>query len=267
MNSKDFLQKMMAVGEKKSASTDFINVAKMIIKTGYSGFLTGHRPIEFFRSYDNPDESIVDGCIASVAELLQSAGSKRGPVFAFLFYMPLDTNTAEKVTWNIEQVEMMDNKADTDDKVNTYQVFTSAIAGGEFPLNEWFWGSYKNIKTGEYTNDKGEIKPSYTSVPVEVFASEAEAKAMLDSSSNVAKPNSQWSDTLRANHPDISMFEENFSEIAGSNEKIQKGELPWTDAPPLPKPATAPKLKAYLANLYDCAPDDIDIVLASVIPF
>lgn len=260
-SSQDFLKKMMEVGEANSASQDFITVARMIIKPGYSGFLADHRPIEFFRAYDKPDQNTVDACIASVAELLQLAGSKRDPVFAFLFNMPVDTNTAEKVTWEIEQVTLLDTRKDTDDHVNEYKIFTNAMFAGDFPLNEWFWGSYKNVETGEYVNGAGEDKKRFVAFPVEVFANEAEARASAPES-NAAKSDSQWSDTVKANYPDIAIFKENYEQILGAYDKIKKGELPYTGASPLPAPSTPPKQKQYLADMFDCATSDIDIILA-----
>ena len=265
-SSKNFLQEMMKVGEAKSASSDFITVAQMIVRFGYSGFLAGHRPSEFFKYYDKPDEAIIDGCIASVAEALKLAGSVREPVFAIEFNIPQKSNTSEKVTWDIEQIILLDNREDSE-----YHTFGDALGEGDFPLNEWFWGSYKNVQTGEYKNKDGETKTRFMAVPVEVFANEAEAKATLGSGSNVAKSNSQWSDTLIANHAEPENFESfNGEEIRENyNKMMETKEKPYSGAPDLPDgDLTPPKIKQYLAqaDMYNCTSDDITTVV-DFIPF
>jgi hypothetical protein len=253
MSSKDFLEQMREAGEKYSEELTFLTVARMKIQFGYSGFVTGERPANFFKPFEDPKDS--ERVSDEVTARLAKAGSKRKAVLAILFTIPEITNTNEKVTWDIEQVTFTSKNEDSE-----WQILFDTLAEGEFPIGEWFWGSYKNEVVGEYERD-GETKKRYLSLPVDKYKDEATAKAASGSSS--ASANSQWSETARANYPDLSVLDELADEINEWLEKAKKG-IPFNnDAEnyPLPVPNTPPRSKAYVAEIYNIESADIDIMI------
>jgi hypothetical protein len=261
MSGKDFLNKMLSAGEEHSASVEFTNVARMKISFGYSGYLKGHRPSEFFKPYGNPEDA--KRVAAEVSERLAAAGSKRKAVIGALLNIPADTNTSGLVTWDIEQVAMIDNR-----ETSEWKIFVNSLEEGDFPINEWFWGSYKNVETGTYQNAAGEPKKRYLSVPVEVFANEADAIAAAGSSAAVVVT-SKWSEVARANYTELSALDNLAGEILEWLEKAKNG-IPYANQPdnyPLPKPLTPPAATKYIAELYSIAPADIDLMAQNEVPF
>lgn len=261
MSSKEFLDQMRKAGEEHSEDQTFLTVAKMRIQFGYSGMLKGERPANFFKPYSNSNDA---GRVADeVTARLKEAGSQRAAIFAISFSIPEETNTGELVTWDIEQITFTKK-----DKESEYQILFNAISEGDFPIGEWFWGSYQNQVVGEYEKE-GVTKKRYLSLPVEKFADEAAAHAAVSiSGSGMAN---KWSAVLLKNYPDPDVFNKNVGDIVAAWGKIENNEPPWTGAPELPVPPMPPTpskmekhadaLKQYLADLFDCAPADIEIVL------
>ncbi len=259
MSSKDFLDKMRASGEAHSADSEFINVAKMIIKFGYSGFLAGHRPSEFFKPFGSQEDA--DRVAAEVSARLKEMGSKREAVFAIFFNIPSDTNTSTLVDWSIEQITFADQKEKSE-----YNLFFASLNEGSFPINEWFWGSYKNVPTGEYEKD-GEKKKRYLSLPVEKFVNEAAARQTVGNSGgdSQASDDSKWSDLARATFEDnMSTLEASIGEIRNWYKQVADGKkMTGYD---LPIPLTPVTVKKQIADAYTIETSDVDIVLAET-PF
>jgi hypothetical protein len=257
-NSTDFLNEMLKAGEKHSAS-EFVTVAKMIVKLGYSGFLAGHRPSEFFKPYGNQDDA--KRVAKEVTDRLKKAGSTREAKFAILLSVPQETNTSDKVTWDIEQIVFIDNREDSE-----YQIFVSALEDSHVPIDEWFWGTYKNVEAGEYEKG-GETKTRYISLPVQKFADEQAARAAAGNGASKAADNSQWSDKARAK-----LFPNGISE--SEQEEIYKFYLqvlngtPWPGRE-LPYEPNAPdglkqvSTKKEIAEQYQIEVADVDQVLLS----
>jgi hypothetical protein len=252
MSGNDFLNKMREAGEKYSEDPVFLTVAKMRIQLGYSGFVTGERPANFFKPYGDPKDAkrVSD----EVSERLSEVGSKRAAVFAVLFDIPEETNTGAKVDWDIKQVAFVSN-----DDESEYQIFFSALAEGDFPINEWFWGSYKNLVVGEYEKD-GETKKRYLSVPVEKFANEAAARAAASASGEQATTNSKWSETAQATYEgNMASLEDTADELLKYLELLKKGTpFPGYD---LPQPLTPVSAKKQIAEIYGIETTDIDLLI------
>jgi hypothetical protein len=259
MSSKEFLDAMRKAGEKYSEEIVFLTVARMRIQFGYSGLVAGERAANFFKPFGNPEDAkrVSDEVTARLKEI----GSKREAVLAILLDIPEETNSGEKVTWDMEQVTFISNKEDSE-----WQILFNALEENDIPIDEWFWGSYKNEVVGEYERD-GETKKRYLSIPVEKFDDETAAQAA--SNQATGSSTSQWSEKARATYDDMNKLEGMADEILAWFRKAQEGIPFGNDAEsyPLPEEATLPKLKKYIANHYDIEPSDIDILSSLVIPF
>lgn len=250
------MELMLKAGEEASADSEFITVARMILRFGYSGFLSGHKPSEFFKSYAKPEDN--EDVADEVSVVLAAAGSKRAASFGIEFEVPQGTNTSTLVTWDIKKIIMIDNRDNSE-----YQILIAALNEGQFPIGEWFWGSYKSVETGEYKNDAGETKKRFLPVPVEKFANEMDAKATVIGGKEAASTDTKWSDTARANYPDTNDIEKLSEEILKWLDKAKEGIAFNDDAEnfPLPTPSTPPSLKKYIADLYTIDASDIDLLI------
>lgn len=248
-SSSEFLKSMKEAGEKHSAKPEFVTIAKIKIQFGYSGYLAGHRPSELFKLFSKVEDA--EACALSVTARLAELGSKREAVAAVMFLVPEESNLSTLVTWNIEQVVMLDTKEDSE-----YQLFFSALSDADFPINEWFWGSYKNDVVGSYEKD-GATKKKYLSLPVEAFANEAEARKA--SGSEVASSSSKWSELAQATYEgNMEILENDADNMLGFLEKIKAGDnsdFPNRPLPTLLNPVTA---KQYIADIYVVETSDID---------
>lgn len=250
---KEFLKQMREAGEEHSASQDFLTVAKMRIQFGYSGFVSGERGESFFKPYGNPKDA---GRVAlEVTERLKGSGSKQDSVFAILLDVPEETNSGEKVKWSIKQVTFTNNDEDSE-----YQTLFNALDESDCPINEWFWGSYKNIVTGTYEKD-GVMKKRYLSLPAEHFKNEADAMASVGG--KVGSTSSHWSDFALGIYDSANDIEKLSDQVLDWYEKAKKGIAYNDDAEnfPLPVPLTPPAAKGYIAEIYQIEPGDIDLMV------
>lgn len=255
-SSSEFLKSMKEAGEKHSAPPEFVTIAKIKIQFGYSGYLAGHRPSELFKLFDKVEDA--EACALSVTARLAELGSKREAVAAVMFSVPEESNLSTLVTWNIKQVVMLDTKEDSE-----YQLFWSALSDADFPINEWFWGSYKNDVVGSYKKS-GVTKKKYLSLPVEVFANEAEAKKASGIDAVSTSSMSKWSELAQETYEgNMEILENDANNMLGFLEKIKAGDNSDFPNRPLPSPLNPVTAKQYIADIYTIETSDID----QLIPF
>jgi hypothetical protein len=256
MSSNDFLNRMLEAGEKHSASDEFLTVAKMIIRFGYSGFLAGHKPADLFVTYEDPNDA--DKCADTVTEKLASLGSSRKAVFAIEFNIPEADNTSTLVTWDINQVTLKDNKEGSE-----YRLLVDAIKESSCPISEWFWGSYKNIPTGEYEKN-GETKKRYMSLPVDVFANEEAARQSAGASGSVGVIEKPWSDKVLAQYDPPGSFEEQADDIHSWLKKAAAGQemagFPIAEYKDEGGKVNVVQAKRYVAQCWGVETTDIDLL-------
>lgn len=271
MSSKDFLDRMRKAGEKYSGGTGAGIIGRVLIETGLHRYVTGHE----FWSFWKPvlDEKEIDTIGSELSKRLQEAGCTDEPTFGIKITIKADV---------LSKTEPY--KADLQEFIPAWQedafnLICDAIEKANLPVGEIFFGQvqYKanpfHVKKGNAgkteIDQNGKARFPSIRLPVEKFANEAEARAAAGGSSGAsasASTSSQWSDTLRSNYPDLATFDLNIANIQVGWDKIVENELPWKDAPALPQPSTTPNLKRYLAGLFDCASEDIDIVI-NMTPF
>jgi hypothetical protein len=259
MDSNEFLKRMKEAGEKYHEETPFVTVARMKIQFGYSGMVAGERAANFFKPCGNSEEE-TKRVSAEVSARLKKKGSNQVK-FAVMLRIPEETNTSTLVTWDIEQVTFANKAEDSE-----YQILFNTLFEGDFPIDEWFWGSYKNEEVGKYKNREGETKKRYLSIPVDIYPDEATAKEAIVTSGDGAYDDSQWSDTARANYNEIDTLEKLSDEINDWLQKAKKG-IPFNDdsknypLPVLSQNMTEDIAKEYIAQIYECEPADIDLLV------
>lgn len=268
MSSSDFLKAMKKAGEKYSAKPDFKTVGRMKVSFGYSGMVKGHSMMSLFKPFGNPADA--ESVSQEVSAHLVNLGGKPEAILGVLVKVPVDTILNFEAEWGFERLVNIGEKED-------YETICDAIDKLDLPINEWFWCSYQTIESptavakgesGKFKNrNSGEMVYPKIAIPVGKFDNEAAARAATGASGSTTD-NTKWSDTVRKNFKNVQDFEKNISEIQMWYNKAIEGVPYFKDAEnyPLPSPATPPKLKKYIADLYDCEPVDVDIAL-TMIPF
>lgn len=268
MSSKDFLKRMKEQAEEAGYSGGGGGtVAKILIELGLHRYVKDHDFWTFFKPLGDGDNEM-SRVGEELSARLQKAGCNDNPVFGI------------KITIKKDVIGRDAFKKDLEEFIPSWQedafgLVFDAVETLDLPFNEIFYGRFQyksnpfHVRKGEAgkteIDQKGKARFPSIRLPVEKFASEAEAQAATGGSSS-ASTGSQWSDALRRNYPDLDTFDLNIANIKIGWDKIIKGELPWKDAPALPQPSTTPNLKWYLAGLFDCTSDDIDIVI-NMTPF
>jgi hypothetical protein len=266
MSSTDFLNKMKKAGEKFSGGGGQGIIGRAKIEFGLHRYVTGHDFWAFFKP--TVSESEIDSVGKELQGRLREAGCNDEPAFGIK--ITIDKNILSRDE---------PYKADLQEFIPAWQkdgfdLVCDFIDKGSLPMNEFFYGriQYKanpfSVKQGEAgkteTDQNGVARYPSIRIPVEKFANEAAARAAIGgTSNNQAASDSQWSDTARANYPDISSIDGLANEILAWLEKAKNGIAfnNDTESYPLPNPATPPRLKRYIADIYDVEASDIDLLV------
>lgn len=271
MSSKEFLEKMLEEGEKHSSKPVFKTIGRINISFAYNSFVKGSTRDVFLKLFsDNNDAKRV---AAEVTARAKEAGGKMEAVLGFYYRIPKEYLLGFEAEY--DKARFVSRYGEEEDFMAIYD----AINELSLPLNEDFWVACKSIDSlsavakgedGKYTNQSGEdVYPTFL-VPTEKFANEQTARDAVggdSSSSSNANSDSAYSNMVREGiYPTVANFEEQFEHIQKYYNIMKGGKLPYEGAPALPAPLIDPTIKSYLADMYTCETEDIDLALAGV-PF
>jgi hypothetical protein len=268
MSSKDFLDRM----RKKADDSGYSGgggagiVGRMMIEVGLHRYVAGHDFWSFWKPIPDIEEMDVIG--QELSARLQEAGSTDVPVFGLKITIKANVMGRDEPYKADLQEFIPEWQADS------FELIADSIEKNNLPIGEIFYGraQYKAnpffVKKGEEgkteTDQNGKARYPSIRLPVEKFANEAAAKAAAGGSGSSANTNSQWSEKARATYPDLSVLEGFANEINEWLKKATQGIAYVNNAEsyPLPEvPITPPKAKKYIADIYDCEPADIDMLI------
>lgn len=272
-NMREFLDQMREEGQKATGGGGNLGiVGKVLVQFGVHHFVAGHDFWEFWLKTKTHDEIPIR--TAELAEKLKEVGITDSPNFGLRVTVFKDVLSRESPYKDnlVEFTEVW--------RKETYKVIEDSVFENGLPVGEVFWGQVQyranpfHVAKGEAgkTDKDQQGNPRFPSirVPVRKFANEAEARAFVQASGAKGSGNSlpPFSETAKANYPDLQSLVSCAEEIHLHLSKAQKGEAFMDDAEnyPLPTPPTPPNLKKYIANIYSIEATDIDLLRVDV-PF
>lgn len=271
--SNDFLKRMIEEGRKHSTKPSFRTTGQMTIKLGFSGKVKGHKMTSLFKVFDKPENSkyVSDEVTGHIKKL----GGSTKAIICILIKVP--DEMALNSDWGYERLISEVEEEDWDAVIQ-------AIEELGLPILEPFWCTYELVDApssvakgdkGKYPKKKdgvetGEMVYPRIAIPVTKFANEQAAREAVggdSSDSSNANSDSAYSDMVREGiYPTVANFEEQFEHIQKYYNIMKGGKLPYEGAPTLPVPLIDPTIKSYLADMYTCEVEDIDLAL-QVPPF
>lgn len=266
----DFLNEMKEEGKQFSSSGSLGVVSKVLVEFGLHRFVEGHDFWEFWTPVESAKEIKPKG--AELAAKLKAAGSTETPSFGVRVTVRKDTLSAN-APYKRDLVEFVPQwQSDAFALVEKHLVEADVPIGAEFYGQVKYLANPYHVAKGEAgkTEEDADGNPRYPSlrIPVKKFASETEARAFVEANgSAAAAPKSPFSEKAMASYT-VQALQDSAKEIFEWLGKAKQGIAFNNDEKnfPLPKPATPPALKAYIAGIYQIEPTDIDLLQVDV-PF
>lgn len=281
-NMREFLDQMREEGRKLSGgSTSLGMVGKVLVQLGFHQYIKGQNQDfwYYWAAVTTFDE--MEAKAAEVNGKLRQDGASDNARFGVRV-------TVFKDVLSSDQPYKKDISEFTAEwQTESFNLVSESIIENDLPLGEVFWGQVKP-KANPFHVAKGEAgktdkdqngNPRYPAirVPVKKFANEAEARAFVEANGAKSSDNlPPFSDTAKANYPDLQSLVSCAEEIHLHLSKAQKGEafMGDTENYPLPKhpvkpdelPPPLPLLKKYIAGIYSIEASDIDLLHVEV-PF
>lgn len=276
MSSKDFLDRMRKIGDEHGRKGGSGFITQMTIEFGFWVYVKDHDRLAFWKRCEDPKEA--ETIKAEIQARLAEQNINEEPDYCLRMFASKDVlgdNAPDWVKeWDKDEFYgrwQWDKQKDGPE--TCYTLIINSVEKNNLPFGTKFWGRYISKpnpyyvaqgEAGKKPSKKDPTKsyfPSFT-LPVEIFADEAAARLVAGGGSSTTT-DSQWSDTVRREYSDPSKFASagNINSIHAAYLKIKAGELPYPGAPALPEPLTSLGQKQYLATMYDCETDDVDLVL------
>ncbi len=267
----DYLKKMKEAGKENDSSSEGF-VGKMTISFGFSGYVVGSKFGDYIRTYSDPNNA------TAVADKL-NAELKRLSAFPAKFgLLTVINKDLVGKSYDNDLIDFI-----TEYKQEDYNLLIAAVTKLNLPIDQEFWCRFQYQESpwskakGEEgkkvrTNKEGEEEKVYPliRVPVEVFANEEAARAVVG--------DSRWSDTAKANYFDTNDINNLSGEILEWLEMAKEGTAYNNDAEnfPLPVPPMPPvpknikqhidNVKQYIATIYQIESSDIDQLISQSNP-
>jgi hypothetical protein len=272
MSSTDFLEQMREAGKDAASGGQGI-IGQIKIEFGLHRYVTDHDFWTFWKPIGARDD--IDSVEAELIDRLHKAGSNERP------NLGVRVTIKKEVLSRDTPYEKDLSEFTTAWQQDGYNLVLDHIESGQLPVGEWFYGRVQYI-ANPYFVKQGEVgkkdvdqngNPRFPAirVPVEKFADEAAARAMVDDSATGDGKYDQLSEKAKASYPNYDIFKLQSEQVLTWYEKALNGEgmpnKPIKDYQKEDGTIDKEVAKIYMADIWQLETGDIELLLAEATPF